>query len=336
MEFCAQNSAASRSALLRTIVRSYVRRSELQRYFARAIRELQPLYEALASEVEKHVRVGERKGGEAKNRFVFEMKKGSVQSSHVLEAVVRFVIELVKMQCSSPILFLYCLKKLWTDRTQHHILMIALLVESLGPLMLYVEEMRGIMNKELDHVKTVCLSKVVSADAAVILMNAYYVCRPDERPAIKRVEVPPQQRYLQFLLGEKLERAQRQRDLDQIVSSLACFNIYDTTTLLLIVHELLAVPIRSSLLVENATILIAKLAFNVPRLGCMLVDQIYERIFCFLDAMAREKIQEVVGLLDLVGMMFEYNLFSESQIVSLLYLFLEYGHIVPSFPRFYG
>lgn len=60
MEFCAQNSAASRSALLRTIVRSYVRRSELQRYFARAIRELQPLYEALASEVEKHVRVGEK------------------------------------------------------------------------------------------------------------------------------------------------------------------------------------------------------------------------------------------------------------------------------------
>ena len=186
------------------------------------------------------------------------MKKGGVQSSHLLESVVHFVIELVKMQCSSPILFLYCLKKLWMDRTLHHIQMIALLVESLGPLMLYIEEMQGIMNKELD----------------------------------------------------------------------------DTTTLLLIVHELLAVPIRSSLLVQNVTILAAKLAYNVPRLGCMLIDQIYERIFCFLDAMARERIQEITSLLDLVGMMFEYSLFSEDQIVNLLYLFIEYGHIVSTVPRF--
>ena len=265
---------------------------------------------------------------------MYEMKKGSVQSSHILESVVHFVVELVRMQCSSPILFLYCLKKLWMDRTLHHIQMIALLVESLGPLMLFIEEMQGIMNKELDHVKTVCLSKVVNADSAVILMNAYYTCRPDERPAIKRVEIPPQQRYLQYLLGERLERAQRPRDLDGIVSRLMEFNIYDTTTLLLIVHELLAVPTRSSLLVQNVTILAAKLAYNVPRLGCMLIDQIYERIFCFLDAMAREKIQEIASLIDLVGMMFENSLFTEDQIVNLLYLFIEYGHIVSTVPRF--
>ena len=57
MEFCALNSAASRSLLLRTILRSYVRHTELHRYFARVIREIHPLYESLSSEVEKSVRV---------------------------------------------------------------------------------------------------------------------------------------------------------------------------------------------------------------------------------------------------------------------------------------
>lgn len=65
MEFCAVNSAGSRSLLLRTILRSYVRHTELHRYFARVIREIHPLYEALGSEVEKSVRVGERREREA-------------------------------------------------------------------------------------------------------------------------------------------------------------------------------------------------------------------------------------------------------------------------------
>lgn len=65
MEFCALNSPVSRSLLLRTILRSYVRHTELHRYFARAIREIHPLYESLSSEVEKSVRVwNEREGSE--------------------------------------------------------------------------------------------------------------------------------------------------------------------------------------------------------------------------------------------------------------------------------
>lgn len=62
MEFCALNSPASRSLLLRTILRSYVRHTELHRYFARVIREIHPLYESLSSEVEKSVRVGRKRG----------------------------------------------------------------------------------------------------------------------------------------------------------------------------------------------------------------------------------------------------------------------------------
>ena len=263
---------------------------------------------------------------------MYEMKKGSVQSSHILESVIHFVVELVRMQCSSPILFLYCLKKLWLDRTFHHVQMIALLVESLGPLMLYIEEMRGIMNKELEHIHSVCNAKLVSADSSILLMNAYYTCRPDERPAIKRVEIPPQQRYLQYLLGEQFEKAQSRKDLQRIVGCLKGFNVTDDTTLLLLVHEILQVPARSALLIENLTVLVAQLAHDVPRLGCMLIDRLYERVFEFMDTMEREKMQEIVSLVELMGGLYTYLLIDEEQIVSLLYLFIEYGHTV-SFNR---
>ena len=63
MEFCTLNSALSRGLLLRTILRSYIRHTELHRYLARVIREIHPLYETLPSEVEKSVRVGVRERG---------------------------------------------------------------------------------------------------------------------------------------------------------------------------------------------------------------------------------------------------------------------------------
>ena len=92
-------------------------------------------------------------------RFGGELRFGKAASSYRLEAVVRFIVELVRMQCISPSLFFYCLHRLWKDRTFHHIQMIALFVELLGPLMLYLEEIRGIMNNELEHIKNICTSK---------------------------------------------------------------------------------------------------------------------------------------------------------------------------------
>lgn len=47
----------SRQLLLDTIRFSYVRHRENQRYFARAIRELKPVFEALSEQVETFVRV---------------------------------------------------------------------------------------------------------------------------------------------------------------------------------------------------------------------------------------------------------------------------------------
>ena len=48
LEFCDFNNAVSRPLLFDTIRYSYIRHRENQRYFARAIRELKPVFEALS------------------------------------------------------------------------------------------------------------------------------------------------------------------------------------------------------------------------------------------------------------------------------------------------
>lgn len=57
LEFCDFNNTVSRPLLVDTIRYSYIRHRENQRYFARAIRELKPVFEALSEQVETFVRV---------------------------------------------------------------------------------------------------------------------------------------------------------------------------------------------------------------------------------------------------------------------------------------
>lgn len=65
-----------------------------------------------------------------------------------------------------------------------------------------MEQTASLMNKELDHIANVCRNNVVDSDCSAILMNAYYCCRPAEQPKVKRVKLPPAQRYLRHLLTE--------------------------------------------------------------------------------------------------------------------------------------
>ena len=261
-------------------------------------------------------------------RFGGELRFGKAASSYRLEAVVRFIVELVRMQCISPSLFFYCLHRLWKDRTFHHIQMIALFVELLGPLMLYLEEIRGIMNNELEHIKNICTSNVLSTDANTILMNAYYVCRPEERPKIKKIEIPPLQLFLRYLLGEKLEPNVSQTKIHRIACTILRYNIYDDQTLILIVQEILRTCHYSSPSIERLAFLSAEIAHYSPRFGCILLDMIFERIFHFLDTTAEQDMQEMMSIIDFVSNIFIYSLMEESQIFNILYLFIEYGHTV--------
>lgn len=124
--------------------------------------------------------------------------------------VTSFITEMVRFNEFRPSLFLYCLRKLRLLRSLESAQVIALLMERCGPVLLFVDQVRPSINYELDRLHDMCRNNIVDSDSAAVLMNAYYACRPQERPKVIRTQLPPQQRYLRHLLTDVLSP----RDVD--------------------------------------------------------------------------------------------------------------------------
>ena len=124
--------------------------------------------------------------------------------------VTSFITEMVRFNEFRPSLFLYCLRKLRLLHSLESAQVIALLMERCGPVLLFVDQVRPSINYELDRLHDMCRNNIVDSDSAAVLMNAYYACRPQERPKVIRTQLPPQQRYLRHLLTDVLSP----RDVD--------------------------------------------------------------------------------------------------------------------------
>ena len=245
-----------------------------------------------------------------------------------LLSVSQFIIELLRFQVCKPVVFFYCIRRLWKYRTLESIQVLVLFIEKLGPLYLSMKEIASLMNSELNHILSVCKSKLVDLNASALLMNAYYTCRPAERPRVKRVELPPQIRYLQYLLNDVLIKGSMSEE--EIANHILHFNVNDDTTLLMIVHEILKVPTNSFPSIDVLTILCCELNYQFPKFGVFLIDAIFERITYILDFMPTSCQQEAVGLIEFIYLLYDYKMLNANQIFFILYLLIEYGHNVYS------
>lgn len=206
--------------------------------------------------------------------------------------------------------------------------MIALLVERLGPMLLFVEQTASLMNKELDHIANVCRNNVVDSDCAAILMNAYYRCRPAEQPKVKRLELPPQQKYLRYLLTERLVANSTDAELTAIASHIVRFNIRDDNVLTLIVMEILRAASEVFTIIETLARLGSILCHMVPKLRVFLLDTIFEQLCFLLEFMPNDSFQDAMSLIELVGWLYIYAVIHNNHIFFILYLLIEFGHYV--------
>lgn len=247
-------------------------------------------------------------------------------------SVVDFIVELIRFDISKPALFFYCLRRLVAIRSRESIQLIRVFVEKVGPLMLSKKTIQNMMNKELDHIRYLCKEKLVDSFCTELLMSAYYTCRPAERPRVKRVELPPYQRYVRYLLNERLFECRFQEDQEEIASHLLRMNLSDPNTLLMIVGEILRVPSTSYVLIEALALLCCEINVEYAPFLIMLVDAIYDRLMMILDFMPPNCQQEALALIEFVYTLYDFKLLSSSHIFYILYLLIEYGHNVLFLP----
>ena len=153
--------------------------------------------------------------------------------------VTSFITEMVRFNEFRPSLFLYCLRKLRLLRSLESAQVIALLMERCGPVLLFVDQVRPSINYELDRLHDMCRNNIVDSDSAAVLMNAYYACRPQERPKVIRTQLPPQQRYLRHLLTDVLSPRDVDASCQRVTEKLLKFPLEDDATLEMVVQEVL-------------------------------------------------------------------------------------------------
>ncbi len=249
--------------------------------------------------------------------------------------VTYFITELIRFNVLKPSVFLYCLRKLQPLRTMESAQVIAVLIEQCGPVLLFIEQIQPSINYELDHIREICKNNVVDSDSAAILMNAYYTCHPDERPKVIHIELPPQQRYLRYLLTTELQQNETNTHCHFIAEKIMKYNLQEDTTMEMIVQEVLRIPTVCFTHIQSIAMLSAVICHYVPRFQMMLIDAIFEHLCIMLDFMQQDKYQETVSLMDFVNELYCYQVFTNDQLLFVLYLLIEYNHIVFTFFIFY-
>lgn len=242
--------------------------------------------------------------------------------------IVYFITELIRFNVLKPSVFLYCLRKLQPIRTIDSAQVMAVLIERCGPVLLFIEQIQPSVNYELDHIRDICKNNVIDSDSSAMLMNAYYTCRPDERPKVIHIELSPQQRYLRYLLSTELKEKETNEHCYFIYQKISSFPLQDDTTMEMIVQEVLRVPTICFMRTQSIAMLSAMISHYIPRFQMFLIDAIFEHICIILDLMEQDKYQETVSLMDFVNELYCYLVLNNDQLLFVLYLLIEYNHIV--------
>ena len=184
------------------------------------------------------------------------------------------------------------------------------------------------MNKELDHIANVCRNNVVDSDCSAILMNAYYCCRPAEQPKVKRVKLPPAQRYLRHLLTECVVEKTTDAELTALASHILRFNLKDDNVMMLVVMEVMRAPSEAFTAIETLARLLTILCHSMPKIRVFLIDAIFEQLCFLLEFMPNDSFQDAMSLIEFVGWLYIYKVIHNNHIFFILYLLIEYGHYV--------
>ena len=169
---------------------------------------------------------------------------------------------------------------------------------------------------------------MIDSDSSAMLMNAYFTCRPDERPKVIHIELSPQQRYLRYLLSTELKEKETNEHCYFIYQKISSFPLQDDTTMEMIVQEVLRVPTICFMRTQSIAMLSAMISHYIPRFQMFLIDAIFEHICIILDLMEQDKYQETVSLMDFVNELYCYLVLTNDQLLFVLYLLIEYNHIV--------
>lgn len=323
--FCYLSTKASRKKLAYTLGRVPRGRSELVGTFARILASLRRLYpdselvnpvlESLSKEFYGMLKT--------KGQFNIESKIRNV----------RYQGELIKFKVAPPIVAFRMFKALLSDFTQHNVELLAVLLETCGRFLYLTPHASEKMNEILDTMMRLRRAKNLDLHQQNLLESAYFAVKPPERAAkgVKKVK-SPLQRYVLFLIQEKLD--DMSASVEYVIKCLRRLPWQSTEENVtnLVIKAVLKVSRTKYVSIPNVADCVSGLQRYTPNLTVQLVDRIFEEIQRGLEGGPRKRdVQRMLGLVRLLGELYNYTAVSSTIIFELLYHLINYSHseIVP-------
>eukprot|EP01122_Echinamoeba_exundans_P016290 TRINITY_DN8213_c0_g1_i1.p1 TRINITY_DN8213_c0_g1~~TRINITY_DN8213_c0_g1_i1.p1 ORF type:complete len:1396 (+),score=384.70 TRINITY_DN8213_c0_g1_i1:24-4190(+) len=235
---------------------------------------------------------------------------------------IRFLCELVKFRICPTNTIFNCLKMCIDDFKHHNVDVACSLIESCGRFLYRQPETRTRMNTLLEIMMQVKAARNFSPSVELAVENAYYFCKPADRPSFAGKQRAPMHEYIRRLLFAETSKD----NTTVILRRLRKLNWNNPEDYSLILRCFLKIHKAKW---HNIT-LIASLAAGLAQFhddfGVQLVDMLLENIRTLLELHDSQYQQRLVMNIKYLGELYNYQLVDHAAVFSMLYTLITFGH----------
>ena len=326
VSFCYLNSKGARKKLVAALLKVNRNRPELIPPYARVVASLQRIFpQDIAQPVLEELQRSFYGNFKAKTQFYLESKIRTV----------RFLGELVKFKVAPPIVAFRMMKLLISDMTRHNVELLTILIETCGRYLYLLPATKEKMNDILATILRLRTINNLDLHQQSMIEAAYFSVKPPERVIKPIKELTPIQKYVRFLLTEKLESCMKsdgkanKASVDALITNFRRLPWSDGQFEKDVVKAALKAARKKYVNIPVLADCLSGLGTFRPNFLCRLIDTLLEQIHHDVETPHKRVHQRAIGLTRLLGDLYVYQAISSSLIFELLYFLTRYSRPNP-------
>lgn len=315
--FCYISTKNARKRLIQSLIRIPRSRSELTVTYARIIASLSRIYPDIAPAVLDALR----------KDFFGMLKTKTQQHIESKMKTVRYLGELVKFRIAPPIVAFRMYRSFFGEFSNTNAQLLAVLLETCGRFLYLLPYTHDHMVEILNTMLRLRRAKNLDLNMQTLLEAAYFAVKPPERVA-KTAKTPLTvvQQYIRHLLLVKLDEPRA--SVEAIIRNLRRlpWKSAEENVTLHVVKASLRLARTKYVSIPNLADCISGLGSYHPNLVVQVVDRILEEVQRGLETPYKREIQRMLGLVKLLGELYNFTAISSVIIFDLLYHLINFGH----------
>ena len=321
VSFCYLNSKSARRKLVAALLKVNRNRPELVPPYARIVASLNRVFpQDIAQPVLEELQRTFYGNFKAKTQFYLENKIKTV----------RFLGELVKFKVAPPIVAFRMMKLLISEMTRHNVELLTVLIETCGRYLYLLPATAEKMNDMLTTILRLRTINNLDLHQQSMIEAAYFSVKPPERVVRPKKELTPMQKYVRYLLTEKLESCIKsdgktnKESVDALIKSFRRLPWSDADFEKDVVKATLKAARKKYVNIPILADCVSGLSTFRRNFLCRLIDTLLEEIQHDVETPHKRVHQRAIGLTKLLGDLYVYQAVSSSLLFELLYFLTRY------------